>query len=79
MDFSGIFNLKRTHRHCVKDVAYRSVQAYSPEKDSAEIWQIVDNVFPTCYNDLEPFGRRPANGSRDFKQSYRERYYYGYV
>lgn len=79
MDPSVIFRLKRTHRFCVKDIAFRSVKAYSPETEDIKIWDIVDKVFPFCYNDLEPFGRRPANGSRDFKQSYRERYYYGYV
>lgn len=76
---SGWFEFKKAHKYCVKDVAFRSVQAFSPETDSEKIWSIIDKVFPFCYNDLEPFGRRPANGTEDFRQSYRERFYYGYV
>lgn len=63
----------------MKDVAFKSVKAYSPETSDEEVWNIVDRVFPACYNDLEPFGRRPLNGPRELKQSYRERFYYGYV
>ena len=74
----GMFDLKKTHQFCVKDVAFQSVKAYSPETSDEETWKIIDRVFPGCYNDLEPFGRRPTS-PRDLKQSYRERYYYGYV
>jgi len=63
----------------VQDVAFQSVKAYSPETEDSKIWQIIDKVFPGCYNDLEPFGRRPINDVRAIKQSYRERYYYGYA
>lgn len=76
---NGLFELKRAHRYCVQDVAIRSLKAYSPELDDATAINIVDKVFPGCYNDLEPFGRRPLNRSHDLKQSYRERYHYGYI
>lgn len=75
----GLFDLKKTHQYCVKDVAFKSVKAYSPDTEDSKIWTIIDKVFPGCYNDLEPFGRRPINGSQEFRQSYRERYHYGYV
>ena len=74
----GKFDFKQTHQYCVKDVAFGSVKSYSPETSDEDLWKIVNKVFPYCYNDLEPFGRRATNGIRDLKQSYRERYYYGY-
>lgn len=73
------FSLKKTHHHCVKEVAFQSVKAYSPETDDDTVWKIVHKVFPYCYNDLEPFGRRPLNGSHELKHSYRERYHLGYI
>lgn len=75
----GVFDFKKTHQYCVKDVAFRSIKAYSPETPDEELWKIVYRVFPQCYNDLEPFGRRPTSGIKDLKHSYRERYYYGYI
>jgi inner membrane protease ATP23 len=76
---SGMFDFKQTHQYCVKDVAFRSIKAYSPETEDSKLWSIVDKVFPDCYNDLEPFGRRPTGGVKNFKHSYRERFRYGYV
>lgn len=75
----NFFDFKQTHRYCVRDVAIRSLKAYSPETDDKTIWDVVDKVFLGCYNDLEPFGRRPTSGPQALKQSFRERYYYGYV
>jgi inner membrane protease ATP23 len=75
----GLFDFKKTHQFCVKDVAFQSVKAYSPETGDEKLWSIIDKVFPDCYNDLEPFGRRPTGGVRNLKHSYRERYHYGYV
>lgn len=75
----GILDFKGTHQYCVKDVAFQSVKGFSPETSDEDLWKILDKVFPACYNDLEPFGRRATNGVRDLKHSYRERYYYGYV
>lgn len=77
---SGLnFQFKNAHQYCVKEVAFESVKAYSPETPDQEVWKIIDDIFPGCYNDLEPFGRRPLNGSQNFRHSYRERYLYGYA
>uniref|UniRef100_A0A6G1S6V0 Mitochondrial inner membrane protease ATP23 n=1 Tax=Aceria tosichella TaxID=561515 RepID=A0A6G1S6V0_9ACAR len=75
----GLLDFKKTHQYCVKDIAFQSIKAYSPETDDSKLWSIVDKVFPDCYNDLEPFGRRPTSGVKNFKHSYRERFHYGYV
>lgn len=76
---SGWFNFKASHKYCVKDAAFASVQAYVPEKSAKEVGQIIDRVFPFCYNDLEPLGRRATNPVNDRRQAYRERYFYGYI
>lgn len=73
------FSLKKTHQYCVQDVAFKSLKAYSPNTNDDELRSIVNKVFPYCYNDLEPFGRRPLNGSHELKHSYRERYHFGYI
>ena len=75
----GIFNFKNTHQYCVKDIAFQSIKAYSPDTPDEDLWKVIYKVFPQCYNDLEPFGRRPTSGVRELKHSYRERYHYGYV
>lgn len=69
----------KSHRVCVKGAAFKSVKGYSPDTEDEKIWEVIDRVFPGCYSDLEPFGRRPVAGSKGYKQSYRERFYYGYV
>lgn len=74
----GLLDFKKTHQYCVKDVAFQSIKAYSPESSDSQLWSIIDKVFPNCYNDLEPFGRRPTSGIHDLKHSYRERFRYGY-
>lgn len=75
----GLLDFKKTHQYCVKDIAFKSIKAYSPDTPDKELWDVIYKVFPSCYNDLEPFGRRPTNGMKELKQSYRERYHYGYV
>lgn len=75
----GLFDFKRTHRYCVQEVAFKSVKAFSPETSDEDVWKAIDKVFTGCYNDLEPFGRRPTTGHSDLKQSFRERFHYGYV
>lgn len=75
----GILNFKKTHQYCVKDIAFSSIKAYSPETPDDKLWTIIDKVFPYCYNDLEPFGRRPTSGMENLKHSYRERFHYNYV
>lgn len=74
-----LWNFKKSHRLCVKDAAYESVKAYAPHKSPNEVVDVIEKVFDECYNDLEPFGRRPLFGRLNMKQSYRERYLFGYV
>ena len=75
----GSFSFKSAQQYCVKDAAFASVKTYSPETSEEDVWKIMDKVFPHCYNDLEPFGRRATSGYKEFRQAYRERYFYGYV
>lgn len=44
----------------------------------AEAVDIIEKVFPKCYNDLEPIGRRIRRNSEDMTRAYREASYYGY-
>lgn len=37
---------------------------------------IIEKVFPKCYADLEPLGRRIRSGSADPKRIYAEAKYY---
>lgn len=39
---------------------------------------IIDKVFPKCYADLEPIGRRPKRNSRDMHRAYVEGILFGY-
>ncbi|XP_067553271.1 mitochondrial inner membrane protease ATP23 homolog isoform X4 [Pseudorca crassidens] len=72
------FGLKRHHQTCVRDRAIRSILAV--RNISKEVAQkAVDEVFESCFNDHEPFGRIPHNKTyaryahRDFQN--RDRYY----
>lgn len=44
-----------------------------------EAVRIVDLVFPKCYGDLEPIGRRVRRGSDDIRRAYLDRHRFGYV
>lgn len=44
----------------------------------AEAIAVVEKVFPKCYADLEPIGRRIRSGSADPERAYAESKYYGY-
>ncbi|XP_067420249.1 mitochondrial inner membrane protease ATP23 homolog isoform X2 [Emydura macquarii macquarii] len=64
------FGLKQHHQTCVRDRAIRSILAVRKvSKETAE--KAVDEVFNSCFNDHEPFGRVPHNKS-DAKQAYRD-------
>ncbi|XP_057559122.1 mitochondrial inner membrane protease ATP23 homolog isoform X2 [Hippopotamus amphibius kiboko] len=72
------FGLKQHHQTCVRDRAIRSILAV--RNISKEVAQkAVDEVFESCFNDHEPFGRIPHNKTyakyahRDFQN--RDRYY----
>ncbi|XP_069908627.1 mitochondrial inner membrane protease ATP23 homolog isoform X1 [Oryctolagus cuniculus] len=72
------FGLKQHHQTCVRDRAILSILAV--RNISKEVAQkAVAEVFESCFNDLEPFGRIPHNKTyaryahRDFQN--RDRYY----
>ena len=49
--------------------------------DDEKATKIVDSVFDRCYNDLEPVGRRYAQGMQKISKQercYKERHIYGY-
>ncbi|XP_062838592.1 mitochondrial inner membrane protease ATP23 homolog isoform X3 [Anolis carolinensis] len=72
------FGLKQHHQACVRYRAVRSILAVRKvSKEMAE--KTVDEVFESCFNDHEPFGRVPHSKS-DAKHAYknfqnRDRYY----
>lgn len=51
-----------------------AVRKVSPEEAIAA----VERVFPKCYNDLEPIGRRIRRNSKDMYKAYMEGPMYGY-
>nr|XP_045000714.1 mitochondrial inner membrane protease ATP23 homolog [Jaculus jaculus] len=52
------FGLKQHHQTCVQDRAILSSLAVrNISKEEAQ--KVVDDVFESCFNDLEPFGRIP--------------------
>uniref|UniRef100_A0A8C6RXK7 Mitochondrial inner membrane protease ATP23 n=2 Tax=Nannospalax galili TaxID=1026970 RepID=A0A8C6RXK7_NANGA len=72
------FGLKKHHQTCVRDRAVLSILAV--RNISTELaQQAVDEVFESCFNDHEPFGRIPHDKTyaryarRDFQN--RDRYY----
>lgn len=43
-----------------------------------EAVEIIEKVFPKCYEDLEPIGRRIRRNSDDMLKAFKEAAYYGY-
>ena len=65
-------------QECVKRKALMSVlMVRNVEMEEAKA--VIDKVFTRCYNDLEPFGRRPRKGSRDMDRALADGYIYGYT
>ncbi|KAL7633165.1 UNVERIFIED_CONTAM: hypothetical protein RMT77_016535 [Armadillidium vulgare] len=73
----SLFNIAKSHEECVKTKAAWSVK-YARDLSEEESRAAVEKVFPKCYNDLEPIGRRPRRNSYDYYKAYRERHLYGY-
>uniref|UniRef100_A0A8C5MPV9 Mitochondrial inner membrane protease ATP23 n=1 Tax=Leptobrachium leishanense TaxID=445787 RepID=A0A8C5MPV9_9ANUR len=72
------FGFKEHHKVCVRDRALRSILAVRQvSRETAE--KAVNDVFDTCFNDHEPFGRIPHSKNdatfayRNFQN--RDRYY----
>jgi len=74
---SSFFNIKATHQNCVKTKALASVMAVRRVTPEQAI-EAVERVFPKCYNDLEPIGRRLRRNSTDMHKAYLEAPFYGY-
>lgn len=74
---ASLLNIRAQHQNCVKTKALASVLAVRKvTKDEAIA--AVERVFPKCYADLEPVGRRIRRGSLDMHKAYLEGYLYGY-
>ncbi|XP_040266463.1 mitochondrial inner membrane protease ATP23 homolog isoform X1 [Bufo bufo] len=64
------FGLKQHHQACVRDRSLRSILAVRQiSREAAE--KAVDDVFQSCFNDYEPFGRIPYC-KRDADMAYRD-------
>ncbi|XP_045445422.1 mitochondrial inner membrane protease ATP23 homolog [Melitaea cinxia] len=74
---ASFLKIKEAHQDCVKTKALYSVLAVR-QIGKAEAVDIIEKVFPKCYNDLEPIGRRIRRNSEDMTRAYREASYYGY-
>lgn len=72
-----LFNFKEGHQTCVKNKALSSIMA-ARNVTKEEAVQAVNRVFPQCYADLEPVGRRIRRNSDDMYKALNEGYYYGY-
>ncbi|CAG0890325.1 unnamed protein product [Darwinula stevensoni] len=72
------FSIANQHAKCVKDKAIMSVLAVR-KVSLEEARNAVESVFPQCYADLEPIGRRLRRNSQDMNIAYMERHYYGYT
>lgn len=72
------FNFKNLHQDCVKTKALHSILAVRDVTEEEAV-AVIERVFPKCYADLEPIGRRLKRGSNDIDKAYREGFYYGYV
>ncbi|XP_031618816.1 mitochondrial inner membrane protease ATP23 homolog [Contarinia nasturtii] len=77
-DDADFFNIRKKHQDCVKTKALYSVLAVRRDLSKAEAIKIIEKVFPKCYADLEPIGRRIRSGSADPEHAYAESKYYGY-
>ena len=64
-------------KDCVKTKAAYSVVAVS-KVSIEEARAIVDKVFPKCYADMEPIGRRVRRNSMDPELAFKEMGHYGY-
>ncbi|XP_046423685.1 mitochondrial inner membrane protease ATP23 homolog [Neodiprion fabricii] len=71
------FNIRQTHGECVKIKAMTSVMA-ARNVTKEEATAAIDRVFPKCYADLEPIGRRIRRNSEDMERAYAEGPMYGY-
>lgn len=69
--------IQERHQDCVRTKAAYSVEAVR-HVGIAEARNIVNKVFPQCYADMEPIGRRVRRNSDDPLLAYNEKHHYGY-
>ncbi|XP_059607806.1 mitochondrial inner membrane protease ATP23 homolog [Phlebotomus argentipes] len=65
------FNVKEAHQNCVKTKALASVMAVRRVTKDEAI-NAIERVFPKCYADLEPIGRRIRRNSKDMHNAFLE-------
>ncbi|XP_023018742.1 mitochondrial inner membrane protease ATP23 homolog [Leptinotarsa decemlineata] len=70
-------NIKEAHQICVKNKALSSVVT-SRNVTQREAMEAIERVFPKCYSDLEPIGRRLRRNSHDMYRAFEDGFYYGY-
>lgn len=68
----------KMHALCVKERAMQSVIAASLLSEDEAI-RVIEKVFPFCYEDLEPIGRRLRHKTTDGDRAYYDGQHYGYV
>lgn len=64
---------------CVKSKALYSVLAVRRDIKKEQAIDIIEKVFPKCYADLEPIGRRIRRNSADPERAYAETKHYGFI
>lgn len=74
---ASIFKIKQAHQDCVKTKALSSIMAVR-NINKLDAIDAIERVFPKCYSDLEPIGRRLRRNSNDMYKAYEEGVYYGY-
>ena len=72
---ASLVNIRQQHETCVKHTAVYSVLAVR-DTTMEEAVDIVNKVFPKCYKDLEPIGRRIRRNSLDMFQALEEANYF---
>ncbi|CAF4937946.1 unnamed protein product [Pieris macdunnoughi] len=70
--------IKKAHEDCVKTKALYSVLAVR-QIGKVDAVAVIEKVFPKCYNDMEPLGRRIRRNSEDIFRVQRDASYYGYT
>lgn len=74
---ASLFNIKKRHEECVKSKAMFSILAVR-KVTREQAMEVINRVFPKCYADLEPIGRRIRRNSGDMQKAYFEGTMYGY-
>lgn len=74
---ADFFNIRQKHRDCVKTKALYSVLAVR-QITREEAIAVIEKVFPKCYADLEPVGRRIRRNSADMERAFADGKYFGY-